>query len=335
MDMVSREKSAKGNTTLGDRNFRDEMKLLADKASTPDERITLPVIASYGVERLAKKIPKGHFPQDRFRAYDRALDPRSDLKRLSQYILFLESEAFNYFQTEGRRGGSAVKQLESIRHACNVVIQEITGWGDMEWNGLLGDLTMSHSQFGTLPMSHLATGTKIAAGVALDIASRAARANPHLGGESLLQETPGIVLIDEVDMHLHPKWQKRIVGQLREAFPRIQFILTSHSPQVIGSVPTAGIRVLQNNHVYTPEFGEGLRPEIVLQQLQGVDPVPITSNRALIAKYLALVETGEGTSADASQLRQQIEDELGGAARNEEIAHADAVLAFESINWEA
>lgn len=50
------------------------------------------------------------------------------------------------------------------------------------------------------------------------------------------QQTEGIVLIDEVDVHLHPKWQQTILSQLRDAFPCIQFIVTTHSPQVLSTV---------------------------------------------------------------------------------------------------
>ena len=76
-----------------------------------------------------------------------------------------------------------------------------------------------------------------------DIARRACLLNPHLGG-AVLEETPGIVLIDELDLHLHPKWQRRIIGDLRRTFPKIQFIATTHSPQLIGQVKPDEILLL-------------------------------------------------------------------------------------------
>lgn len=68
----------------------------------------------------------------------------------------------------------------------------------------------------------------------LDIAYRMAILNPFLRDE-ILNETPGIVMIDEVDMHLHPKWQWNIIKALKKTFPRVQFIVTTHSPIVVAS----------------------------------------------------------------------------------------------------
>jgi len=61
------------------------------------------------------------------------------------------------------------------------------------------------------------------------LAQRAARLNPQYGGE-VLQRTSGMVLIDELDLHLHPRWQRRIIDDLRQTFPKIQFICTTYSP---------------------------------------------------------------------------------------------------------
>jgi len=68
-----------------------------------------------------------------------------------------------------------------------------------------------------------------------DLARRVITLNPHLGRDALHQ-TPGVVMIDELDLHLHPKWQRRIIEDLRRVFPNIQFIVTTHSPFLIQSL---------------------------------------------------------------------------------------------------
>jgi predicted ATP-binding protein involved in virulence len=68
-----------------------------------------------------------------------------------------------------------------------------------------------------------------------DIAYRAVTLNPHLEA-NILTETPGVVSIDELDLHLHPKWQRRVIENLRTTFPKIQFICTTHSPFLILSL---------------------------------------------------------------------------------------------------
>ena len=94
---------------------------------------------------------------------------------------------------------------------------------------------MIHDDHGELPLRF--QRLKIATGLTIDVASRMARANPALGGDDLLKSVPGIVLIDEIDLHLHPTWQQQIVPSMRRAFPHVQFITTTHSPQVLSTVP--------------------------------------------------------------------------------------------------
>jgi predicted ATP-binding protein involved in virulence len=79
-----------------------------------------------------------------------------------------------------------------------------------------------------------------------DIAFRSYKLNPQFGKEAALK-TPGIALIDEVDMFLHPQWQQTVLASLRNAFPEIQFIVTTHSPQVLTTIGRENIRVLTEN----------------------------------------------------------------------------------------
>ena len=82
-----------------------------------------------------------------------------------------------------------------------------------------------------------------------DIAHRSARLNPHLGAEAATI-TPGVILIDEIDLHLHPKWQRRVVQDLKKTFPNIQFITTTHSPFIIQSLEPG--EVIDLNSKYYP-----------------------------------------------------------------------------------
>lgn len=66
-------------------------------------------------------------------------------------------------------------------------------------------------------------------------------------GRTSLDKMTGIVLVDEIDLHLHPRWQQEVVGKLARAFPKLQFILTTHSPLVVGSVQAKNVRVLQES----------------------------------------------------------------------------------------
>ena len=92
-----------------------------------------------------------------------------------------------------------------------------------------------------LPVNTLSDGEKCLFSLVGDLARRLALANPNLTDP--LQGS-GIVLIDEIDLHLHPAWQRKIVGQLKDTFPNCQFIITSHSPQVLGELPASDIFIL-------------------------------------------------------------------------------------------
>ena len=75
-----------------------------------------------------------------------------------------------------------------------------------------------------------------------DIAYRMAVLNPMLG-DKVLEDTSGVVVIDEIDLHLHPQWQQTIISDLNTIFPKIQFIVSSHAPAVINSVALSLIHI--------------------------------------------------------------------------------------------
>ncbi len=85
-----------------------------------------------------------------------------------------------------------------------------------------------------LPIYLLSSGFRNLLGMVFDIAYRMAVLNPDLL-EDITEKTPGVVLIDEIDMHLHPNWQWRVVDALKSTFPKVQFIATTHSPIIVAS----------------------------------------------------------------------------------------------------
>jgi predicted ATP-binding protein involved in virulence len=90
-----------------------------------------------------------------------------------------------------------------------------------------------------LPANLSSDGYRNMIAMTADIAYRMAIINPHLGAEAT-RLTSGIVLIDEIDLHLHPNWQRRIVEDLKRTFPNVQFVSTSHSPFIVQSLREPG-----------------------------------------------------------------------------------------------
>ncbi len=91
-----------------------------------------------------------------------------------------------------------------------------------------------------MPFNYLSDGYRNMVAMLADISYRAIRLNPHLEQDAA-KKTKGIVLIDELDMHLHPKWQRRIVQDLQNAFPDMQFIATTHSPFILQSLESGQV----------------------------------------------------------------------------------------------
>ena len=166
-----------------------------------------------------------------------------------------------------------IPELEAVRKA---IVQAIPGSQNVQFRASHNSLIIEMQDGTVLPFNYLSDGYRNMLSVVADIAHRMARLNPHLGSD-VLTETPGVVLIDELDLHLHPKWQRIIASKLREIFPKIQFIATTHSPQIINHVKPGCIRILRDGEkgfeCVTPDESYGQTVDAVLEDIMGVESV--------------------------------------------------------------
>ena len=160
-----------------------------------------------------------------------------------------------------------------------------------------------------LELDQLSDGQRAVLALAADLARRMAQGNPHLD-DPLASEA--IVLIDEVELHLHPSWQQRILNDLRRTFPNAQFIVSTHSPQVLTTVQPEHIVELAREDgrivagsaagwTYGAEAGD------VLSAVMGVDERPVNDFTEALASYRRLVGEGQGESEEAVALRATLE----------------------------
>ena len=117
----------------------------------------------------------------------------------------------------------------------------------------------------TLDLRQLSDGERSMIALVLDLARRLALANPKLADPT--SEGRAIVLIDEIDLHLHPRWQREVVHKLTRTFPNCQFIATTHSPQIIGEVPPKNITIIQDGMTVRPDRSFGMNSNWVLEYL--------------------------------------------------------------------
>ncbi|MEH2318852.1 AAA family ATPase [Nostoc sp.] len=121
-----------------------------------------------------------------------------------------------------------------------------------------------------LDLTQISDGERSLLAILMDLTRRLSQANPSLLNSA--KEAKAIVLIDEIDLHLHPRWQRTIVEKLTETFPNCQFIATTHSPQIIGELPAEKIILLENGKPpYHPSQALGMDSNWVLTNLMHVD----------------------------------------------------------------
>jgi predicted ATP-binding protein involved in virulence len=190
---------------------------------------------------------------------------------------------------------------------------------------------LNHDEYGVLKVELLSDGIRSVLAMVGDIAYRCIKLNPHLGLNAA-KETQGVIMIDEVEMHLHPAWQQTVLVDLIKAFPKIQFIVTTHSPQVISTVPSHQIRILDENNVYSAEAGtQGAESSRILKRIFGVDPRPQNNpTTKLLIKYLDLVYSDKWGEIEAKDIRQ----ELDAIYQGNEPMLTEADLYIENRQWE-
>lgn len=172
-----------------------------------------------------------------------------------------------------------------------------------------------------LPVAQLSDGERGTLSIVLDLTRRLAQANPAMKDPAA--EAEAVVLIDEIELHLHPTWQRRIVTNLTETFPKCQFIATTHSPQIIGEVEHDRIQIMANGEVYAPTHSFGVDSSRVLEEI--MDAYPRTRDvAALITKISQAV--GDNRYDDARTLLALLSPRLG--ENDPEVTRIQTLLDF-------
>lgn len=173
----------------------------------------------------------------------------------------------------------------------------------------------------TLPIRQLSDGERGVLAMVMDLTRRLAQANPEMTDPAA--EAEAVVLIDEIELHLHPGWQRRIVRNLTETFPKCQFIATTHSPQVIGELEHDRIHIMADGEVYSPTHSFGVDSSRVLEEIMDTDP-RTKKVKDLLSKISRTV--GDERYDDAGALLADLADRLG--ANDPEVTRIRTLLDF-------
>ena len=272
----------------------------------------LPLVAYYGTGRLWKQSPSqkkanGQLEATfgRLSAYDGCLDAHLTDTTLSTWF-----ERMTY---KSLQQGSDIPTFAAVRCAVETALKALTGFEKLTVQSNLDthELDVMYEEDG-VPMrvrsSQLSDGYRVILNLFADIAYRAAVLNPQLG-DAVLSETEGIVLVDEIDLHLHPQWQQRVLADLADTFPKMQFVVTTHAPAVISSVRDGSLIVVCGNEAYSSGSGfYGKDVNSILREIMGVPERP----RPVVAefdKFYTLMDEGDFSAAE-TKLRE-LEELLG------------------------
>lgn len=322
-----------GSTTVKDaKAMIDIAKRYQKRLRDGDVSLVLPMIAYYGTGRLwdyhREKKTDTFKDNTKTNGYIDSLDGTANVKLMMNWF---KKKTIQRMQkcSDGLR---ELTELSVVYGAMQKCYERITGHqrvdfdynldtNEIECRYIDGDgLQMS------IPLSQLSDGYKSTISLIADIAYRMSILNPQLGID-VINKTDGVILIDEVDLHLHPAWQHRVLGDLREIFPRVQFVVTTHAPAVVSSAKSENLVILKNYEIEdTAAEIYGNDVNSILKDIMGVsDRNPAIAE--LFTRFYSLLNDGQYDRAE------KILDEIDGQRdyHDKEVAADRVKLKLERI----
>ena len=287
----------------------------SDSHNEPPEE--LPIVAFYDTDRAALDVPRrrrnfrGEFP--RYAALAGALSPRTNFRDFFKWFHAKEDAELRE-QKKRRDFDYRLKELDMVRRAITEMIPGASN-PRIELHPLrfMVSLQTESGKLEHLSLDQLSGGYRIMLALAADLARRMTQGNPHLDNPL---NTEAIVLIDEVELHLHPLWQQCVLNHLMRTFPNTQFIVSTHSPQVLTTVKAEQIVHLfrEDDEVFAqiPSTATlatyGAKAGDVLASVMGVQERPPDNLfKKTLDAYVNLISEGQGESPEALEYRLQLE----------------------------
>ena len=279
------------------------------KPQVADPTANLPIFAYYPVNRVVLEIPLEVGDRKDFsrqEAYEDSIANAANFKTFFEWFRSRED-----YENENYRRNPLEKldpQLQSVRNAVEKFIPEFK-----ELTVRRIPLRMEVTKNGqALRVDQLSDGEKCLLAMIGDIARRLAIANPRLANPL---EGEGVILIDEIDLHLHPTWQYMVIPKLLEVFPNCQFMISTHSPHVITHVPPDQLFVLQMANgdlsAVHPHESYGKNADRVFEDLMGMPTTRPEKVKSSLEQIYELIGDAKLDSArkNIETLRTEIGDD--------------------------
>ncbi|RZJ02117.1 MAG: DUF2813 domain-containing protein [Brevundimonas sp.] len=284
-----------------------------------DDGATVPVIASYGADRAlstersrATNARRFSSLPGRLGGYLGSLESRAVYNDAAEWFEAIENLELRNNRESPRSYSDP--RLDAVRKAITQLVPELE---NPRMVGLparmMVDARMRNRPPESLAVEQLSGGYRTMLALIIDLARRMAELNPHLSDPLSVD---GVVLIDEIDLHLHPRWQQLVIDGLRRMFPNVQFVLTTHSPQVLSTLEAHNVRNLTWSSGSLVEGSvtstSGAESGRLLSEVMGVEerpPARVSAFVSLLESYRSLVADGGWETPEALQLLDRLRRE--------------------------
>ena len=285
---------------------------------SPQALIPLPVVAYYRATRRMGGMPElgDIFKLDlaRDKAFVSALDAAANFTAMCQWFYLRENAELRANVNAQNGDSKEFADLRAVRQALKLTIEGLERvYFDGSPPRLMVEIRQFEGSLRSFELAQLSDGYRNLLALVLDFARRLAQANPNWPNPL---EAPDILMIDEIELHLHPRWQQKVIPALRAAFPNTQLIVSTHSPAVLTTVRREHIKLLGADHQFEQipnDVGTyGADNSRVLAEVFGADSRPgnIETVKKLRA-YLQLIEMRQHDTDEATNLRNELESALG------------------------
>lgn len=245
---------------------QNDLKRMKAKYMECSENQKLPLVLYYGTDRIIREVPqRGHIKK--FEVTDALRNCFDNVNYFRDFYDWFKTEEDIELRELRKDQGYKNPKLNCVRTALERMIK---GYSNLRIELSPSRMLLTNEQGVDLQIDQLSGGYKAVLSVVADIAKRMSMANPD--AENPLEEE-AVILIDELDLHLHPRWQKTIVDDLKRTFPNCQFIISTHSPFIIQSLKAEELFDIQSMQ-YAKEDGsyDGWSIEAIQEQKMGVEP---------------------------------------------------------------
>lgn len=302
-----------------------------------------PAFAYYGASRGHIEVPerlrgaKNNYDHPTAALVD-CFNPSSDFREMLEWFDLEEASELRENKGVVNDDFAPFQALEAVRAA---VVGLLRDFSNPHFNHKHKFMLKRNSDGAPMLVHQLSQGYQSMLALAMDFSRRLAIANAHLEFDveyahnqisqaivdldeklrhevsnplqpTLPMSAPAIMLVDEIDLHLHPSWQQRVLQDLMRTFPLTQFIVTTHSPQVLSTVRRENIRVLGQNSADMPLSTTYGQPSgDVMHSVMLVNPQPSITEKPQLDELTELVDTGQYHLPRVSELFDALQAALG------------------------